>query len=54
MQAGLFSAVSSAFITSVQPKLESDPNDMTTTYTQILIRTMNNSFSTGVDPSSVA
>ena len=42
-QAGLFSAVSSAFIIDVQSKLEPDPNDMTAAYMQILIHTVNGS-----------
>ena len=54
MQAGLFSAVSSAFITSVQTKLEPDPNDMTAAYMKILIHTMNNSLFPDADPSSFA
>ena len=52
-QAGLFSAVSSAFITSVQSKLEPDPNEMTAAYMQILIHTMNNTLFPDADPSSV-
>ena len=43
LQAGLFSAVSSAFIIDVQPNLQSDSNDMTTAYMRILIHTMNES-----------
>ena len=39
----MFSAVSSAFITDVQSKLEPDPNEMTAAYTQILIHAVNNS-----------
>ena len=41
-QAGLFSAVSSAFIIDVQSKLQPDPNDMTAAYMQILIHAVNN------------
>ena len=40
-QAGLFSAVSSAFIIDVQSKLEPDPNDMTAAYMRILIHAVN-------------
>jgi len=51
-QAGLFSAVSATFVSSVQPKLEPDPNEMTAVYMQILIHTMNNSLFPDVQPSS--
>jgi hypothetical protein len=51
-QAGLFSAVSSAFIIDVQSKLEPDPNEMTAAYMRILIHTMNNSLFPDADPSS--
>jgi len=51
-QAGLFSAVSSAFIIDVQSKLEPDPNDMTAAYMRILIHTMNNSLFPDADPNS--
>jgi len=54
MQAGLFSAISAAFVAIVQPKLEPDPNEMTAAYLQVLIHTMNNSLFPDVDPSSVA
>lgn len=54
MQAGLFSAVSSAFIIDVQSKLEPDPNDMTAAYMQILIHALNNTLFPDADPSSVA
>jgi len=53
-QAGLFSAVSSAFIIDVQSKLEPDPNDTTTAYLRILIHTMNNSLFPDADPNSAA
>ena len=53
-QAGLFSAVTSAFIASVQPKLEPDQSEMTAIYMQILIHTMNNSLFPDVDPASAA
>jgi len=52
MQAGLFSAVSSAFIIDVQSKLEPDPNETTAAYMRILIHTMNNSLFPDADPSS--
>ena len=52
VQAGLFSAVSSAFIIDVQSKLEPDPNDMTAAYMRILIHTMNNSLFPDADPGS--
>lgn len=52
-QAGLFSAVSSAFIIDVQSKLEADPNEMTAAYMRILIHTMNGSLFPDADPSSV-
>ena len=42
IQAGLFSAVSSAFIIDVQSNLQPDPNEMTTAYLRILIHNMNN------------
>jgi len=51
-QAGLFSAVSSAFIIDVQSKLEPDPNDMTAAYMRILIHTMNNTLFPDADPNS--
>ena len=53
-QAGLFSAVSSAFVIDVQSKLEPDPNEMTAAYMRILIHTLNNSLFPDADPSSVA
>ncbi|KAF9644734.1 hypothetical protein BDM02DRAFT_3190330 [Thelephora ganbajun] len=51
--AGLFSAVSSAFITSVQSKLESDPNEMTAAYMRVLIHAVNNTLFPDADPGSV-
>jgi len=53
IQAGLFSAVSSAFIIDVQSKLETDPNDMTAAYMRILIHAVNGSLFPGADPDSV-
>ena len=53
MQAGLFSAVSSAFIIDVQSKLEPDPNEATAAYMQILIHAVNGSLFPNVDPGSV-
>ena len=52
-QAGLFSAVSSAFIVNVQSKLEQDPNDMTAAYMRILIHAVNGSLFPDADPSAV-
>ena len=52
MQAGLFSAVSSAFNIDVQSKLEPGPNEMTAAYMRILIHTMNNSLFPDTDPDS--
>jgi len=52
-QAGLFSAVSSAFIIDVQSKLQPDPNEMTAAYMQILIHAMNNSLFPDANPDSV-
>ncbi|KAF9642358.1 hypothetical protein BDM02DRAFT_3273496, partial [Thelephora ganbajun] len=51
--AGLFSAVSSAFIIDVQSKLEPNPNDLTAAYLRILIHTMNNTLFPDEDPSSI-
>jgi len=51
-QAGLFSAVSSAFIIDVQSKLEPDPNDMTAAYMRILIHAVNGSLYPDADPSA--
>ena len=53
MQAGLFSAVSSAFVIDAQSKLEPDPNEMTAAYLRILIHTMNDSLFPDANPSSV-
>ncbi|KAF9789594.1 hypothetical protein BJ322DRAFT_1119443, partial [Thelephora terrestris] len=50
--AGLFSAVSSAFIIDVQSNLQPDPNEMTAAYMRILIHNMNNSLFPDADPSS--
>jgi len=52
-QAGLFSAISSAFIIDVQSKLQPDPNEMTAAYMQILIHAVNNSLFPDVNPDSV-
>ena len=52
VQAGLFSAVSSAFIIDVQSKLEPDPSEMTAAYMQILIHAMNDSLFPDVNPAS--
>ena len=51
-QAGLFSAVSSAFIIDVQSNLQPDPNEMTAAHLRILIHNMNNSLFPDADPSS--
>jgi len=53
MQAGLFSAVSSAFIIDVQSKLEPDPNEMTAAYMRILIHAVNSSLFPDANPDSV-
>ena len=52
-QAGLFSAVSSAFIVDVQSKLEPDPNEMTAAYMRILIHAVNASLFPDADPNSI-
>ena len=52
-QAGLFSAVSSAFIVDVQSKLEPDPNEMTAAYMRSLIPAVNASIFPDADPSSI-
>ena len=52
-QAGLFSAVSSAFIIDVQSELQQDPNEVTAAYMQVLIHAMNNSLFPDADPNSV-
>lgn len=51
-QAGLFSAVSSAFIVDVQSNLQPDPNEMTAAYMRILIHAVDNSLYTDADPNS--
>jgi len=52
-QAGLFSAVSSAFIVDVQSKLGPDPNEMTAAYMRSLIPAVNASIFPDADPSSI-
>ena len=52
-QAGLFSAVSSAFVIDVQSKLEPDPNDMTAAYMKILIHAVNASLFPDADPGAI-
>ena len=52
-QAGLFSAVSSAFVIDVQSKLEPDPNDMTAAYMKILINAVNGSLFPDADPGAI-
>jgi len=52
-QAGLFSAVCSAFIIDVQPKLEPDPNDMNAAYMRILIHAVNGSLYPDANPLAV-
>ena len=52
-QAGLFSAVSSAFIIDVQSNLQPDPNEMTAAYMRILIHNMNNSLFPDADSNLV-
>jgi len=52
-QAGLFSAVSSAFIIDDQSKLEPDPNEMTAAYMQILIHVVNGSLFPDADPGAI-
>ncbi|KAJ7439241.1 hypothetical protein FB451DRAFT_941253, partial [Mycena latifolia] len=44
--AGLFSAVSSAFIIQIQPELQPDPNDTTQALLRLLIHTVNASIFT--------
>ena len=53
-QAGLFSAVSSAFVIDVQSKLEPDPNEMTVAYMQIFVHAVNSSLFPDVNPGSIA
>jgi hypothetical protein len=52
-QAGLFSAVSSAFIIDVQSGLGPDPNRMNAAYMQILIHAVNGSLFPNADPSAI-
>jgi len=53
-QAGLFFAVSSAFIVNVQSKLEPDPNETTASHIRILVHAVNASLFPNADPSSTA
>ena len=52
-QAGLFSAVSSAFIIDIQSKFEPNPNDVTAAYMQILIHAVNSSLFPDADPGAI-
>ncbi|KAJ7244287.1 hypothetical protein C8J57DRAFT_1141644, partial [Mycena rebaudengoi] len=47
--AGLFSAVSSAFIIQIQPELQQDPNEVTQQLLRILIHNANQSLFSGID-----
>ncbi|KAJ7245579.1 hypothetical protein C8J57DRAFT_1679665, partial [Mycena rebaudengoi] len=47
--AGLFSAVSSAFIIQIQPELQQDPNEVTQQLLQVLIHNANQSLFSGID-----
>ncbi|KAJ7245503.1 hypothetical protein C8J57DRAFT_1524220 [Mycena rebaudengoi] len=47
--AGLFSAVSSAFIIQIQPELQQDPNEVTQQLLRILIHNANPSLFSGID-----
>ncbi|KAJ7244290.1 hypothetical protein C8J57DRAFT_1681116 [Mycena rebaudengoi] len=47
--AGLFSAVSSAFIIQIQPELQQDPNKVTQQLLRILIHNANQSLFSGID-----
>ncbi|KAJ7150800.1 hypothetical protein C8R46DRAFT_1358284 [Mycena filopes] len=47
--AGLFSAVSSAFIIQIQPELQPDPSDMTQALLRVLIHNVNGSVFSGPD-----
>ncbi|KAJ6599827.1 hypothetical protein DFH09DRAFT_901780, partial [Mycena vulgaris] len=47
--AGLFSAVSSAFIIQIQPEFQPDPNDTNQALMRLLIHTVNNSIFSGPD-----
>jgi hypothetical protein len=48
-QAGLFSAVSSAFIIQIQPELQQDPNEVTQQLLHVLIHNANQSLFSGID-----
>ncbi|KAJ7244264.1 hypothetical protein C8J57DRAFT_979863, partial [Mycena rebaudengoi] len=48
-KAGLFSAVSSAFIIQIQPELQQDPNEVTQQLLRILIHNANQSLFSGID-----
>ena len=52
-QAGLFSSVSAAFVTNIQPDLKPDPSEVTAAYMQLLIHTMNNSLFPHAGPDSI-
>ncbi|KAJ7245953.1 hypothetical protein C8J57DRAFT_1724987 [Mycena rebaudengoi] len=47
--AGLFSAVSSAFIIQIQPELQQDPNAVTQQLLRVLIHNANQSLFSGID-----
>ncbi|KAJ7245563.1 hypothetical protein C8J57DRAFT_1524280 [Mycena rebaudengoi] len=47
--AGLFSAVSSAFIIQIQPELQQDPNEVTQQLLHVLIHNANQSLFSGID-----
>ncbi|KAJ7263833.1 hypothetical protein C8J57DRAFT_1070224, partial [Mycena rebaudengoi] len=47
--AGLFSAVSSAFIIQIQPELQQDPNEVTQQLLRVLIHNGNQSLFSGLD-----
>ncbi|KAJ6599769.1 hypothetical protein DFH09DRAFT_1271409 [Mycena vulgaris] len=47
--AGLFSAVSSAFIIKIQPELQPDPNEMNQALMRLLIHSINDSIFSGPD-----
>ena len=49
-QAGLFSAVSSAFVLDVQPKLEPDPNEQSAALLRAILLTLNQSAIPGESP----
>ncbi|KAJ7245566.1 hypothetical protein C8J57DRAFT_1362403, partial [Mycena rebaudengoi] len=46
--AGLFSAISSAFIIQIQPELQQDPNEVTQQLLRILIHNANQSLFSGI------